>query len=54
MQTSCGYRGDDGIQKAYKEFIEKKKESIDTDNKVLIEEMEEEAIDEGPGGNRRR
>lgn len=54
MQTSYGYRGDDGIQKAYKEFIEKKKENIDTDNKVLIEEMEEEAIDDGPGGNRRR
>lgn len=54
MQTSYGYRGENGIQKAYEKFIEKKKENIDTDNETLIEEMEEEAIDDGPGGNRRK
>lgn len=54
MQINYGYRGTDAIQKAYKEFVEKKKENIDTDNEILIEEMEEEAIDDGPGGNKRR
>ena len=53
MQINYGYRGTDAIQKAYKEFVEKKKENIDTDNEILIEEMEEEAIDDGPGGNKR-
>ena len=54
MQINYGYRGTDAIQKAYNEFVEKKKENIDTDNEILIEEMEEEAIDDGPGGNKRR
>lgn len=54
MQINYGYRGSDGIERAYQEFVEKKEENMDIDNNILIDEMEEEAIDDGPGGNRRR
>ena len=54
MQINYGYRGSNGIEKAYNEFVEKKEKNMDIDNEILIDEMEEEAIEDGPGGNRSR
>ena len=53
MQINYGYRGTDAIQKAYKEFVEKKKENIDTDNEILIEEIEYDYEMVGPNRERR-
>lgn len=49
----CGYRGDDAIEKAQKEFINYKKDYPDTDNREVIEEIQEEIENEVPGRNRR-
>lgn len=50
----CGYRGKDGIEKAQKEFMNYKEDYPDTDNKEIIEEIQEEIENEMPGPNRNR
>lgn len=50
----CGYRGEDGIEKAHKEFIEYKLSNKDLTNEDIIAEIEEDIIDRTPGGARKR
>lgn len=50
----CGYRGEDAIEKAMKEFENYKKDYPDSSNEEIIEEIQEEIENEMPGPNRDR
>lgn len=52
--NKCGYRGEDGLQKAHKEFIDYKLSHKDLANDEVVEEIVEEIENEMPGPNRDR
>lgn len=52
--NKCGYRGEDGLQKAHKEFIDYKLSHKDLANDEVVEEVVEEIENEMPGPNRDR
>ena len=52
--NQCGYRGEDGLEKAHKEFIEYKLGHKDLSNHEIVEEIVEKIENEMPGPNKER